>query len=65
MLFRFGTHNAPRLCITEAAIDARSLAAFEEVREGNQYLSTGGGSFVTTDTQRYADLRLFRGPTYL
>lgn len=49
MLFRFGDHNALRLCVTEAAIDAMSLAAFEGLREGSLYLSTGGGWSPTTD----------------
>lgn len=34
---------APRLCVTEAAIDAMSLAAIEGLRDGSLYLSTGGG----------------------
>lgn len=43
ILFRFGSRNATRLCITEAAIDAMSLAEIEGMREGTLYLSTGGG----------------------
>jgi hypothetical protein len=43
ILFRFGDGRANRLCVTEAAIDAMSLAAIEGVREGTLYLSTGGG----------------------
>lgn len=43
VLFRFGAEDAMRLCVTEAAIDAMSLAAFEGFREGSMYLSTGGG----------------------
>jgi hypothetical protein len=43
ILFRFGAGRANRLCVTEAAIDALSLAALEGMREGTLYLSTGGG----------------------
>lgn len=43
ILFRLGAMNATRLCVTEAAIDAMSLAAIEGMREGTLYLSTGGG----------------------
>lgn len=43
ILFRFGDGRANRLCVTEAAIDAMSLAALEGLREGTLYLSTGGG----------------------
>ncbi len=50
MLFRLGPSDAMRLCVTEAAIDAMSLAAFEGLREGSLYLSTGGGWSPTTDT---------------
>lgn len=50
VLFRFGADDALRLCVTEAAIDAMSLAAFEGFREGSLYLSTGGGWSPTTDT---------------
>lgn len=49
MLFRLGSSDATRLCVTEAAIDAMSLAAFEGLREGSLYLSTGGGWAPTTD----------------
>lgn len=49
ILFRFGSTDAKRLCVTEAAIDAMSLAAFEGLREGSLYLSTGGGWSPTTD----------------
>lgn len=49
VLFRFGADDALRLCVTEAAIDAMSLAAFEGFREGSLYLSTGGGWSPTTD----------------
>ncbi|WP_336057386.1 DUF3991 and toprim domain-containing protein [Nitratireductor sp. CH_MIT9313-5] len=43
MLFRLGRFDAIRLCVTEAAIDAMSLAAIEDVRSDTLYLSTGGG----------------------
>lgn len=43
ILFRLGGSAASRLCVTEAAIDAMSLAAFEGLRDGTLYLSTGGG----------------------
>lgn len=43
LLFRLGALESLRLCVTEAAIDAMSLAAFEQLREGSLYLSTGGG----------------------
>nr|WP_246318970.1 DUF3991 and TOPRIM domain-containing protein [Peteryoungia desertarenae] len=43
ILFRFGASQASRLCVTEAAIDAMSLAALDGVRDGTLYLSTGGG----------------------
>ncbi|WP_221996064.1 DUF3991 and toprim domain-containing protein [Rhizobium leguminosarum] len=43
VLFRLGSVTASRLAVTEAAIDAMSLAAIEGMREGTLYLSTGGG----------------------
>ncbi|RWH90173.1 MAG: DUF3991 domain-containing protein [Mesorhizobium sp.] len=43
VLFRFGRDDAARFCVTEAAIDAMSLAAIEEVQPDSLYLSTGGG----------------------
>ncbi|MGE8106861.1 DUF3991 and toprim domain-containing protein [Allorhizobium sp. NPDC080224] len=49
VLFRLGSTDAFRLCVTEAAIDAMSLAAFEGLREGSLYLSTGGGWSPTTE----------------
>ncbi|WP_338011745.1 DUF3991 and TOPRIM domain-containing protein [Ensifer sp. LCM 4579] len=49
VLFRFGSSPALRLCVTEAAIDAMSLAAIEGMREGTLYLSTGGGWSPATD----------------
>ncbi|QSY97965.1 DUF3991 and TOPRIM domain-containing protein (plasmid) [Rhizobium bangladeshense] len=42
-LFRFGQNTSTRICITEAAIDALSLAAIENVRSDTLYASTGGG----------------------
>ncbi|AYD04832.1 DUF3991 and toprim domain-containing protein [Neorhizobium sp. NCHU2750] len=50
ILFRLGPAGAPRLCITEAAIDAMSLAALEGPREQTLYISTGGGWSPTTDS---------------
>lgn len=49
VLFRLGPSDAPRLCVTEAAIDAMSLAAIEGPREETLYLSTGGGWSPATD----------------
>jgi len=43
VLFRLGSPDANCLCVTEAAIDAMSLAAIEGLRNGAVYLSTGGG----------------------
>ncbi|CAN7655718.1 DUF3991 and toprim domain-containing protein [Pararhizobium sp. LjRoot238] len=43
VLFRIGLDTALRLAVTEAAIDAMSLAAIEGLRDGTLYLSTGGG----------------------
>ncbi|CCM80117.1 MULTISPECIES: DUF3991 and toprim domain-containing protein [Rhizobium] len=43
VLFRLGPDAAMRLAVTEAAIDAMSLAAIEGLRDGTLYLSTGGG----------------------
>lgn len=48
VLFRLGRPDGLRLCITEAAIDALSLADFEGTREGSLYLSAGGGWSPTT-----------------
>jgi hypothetical protein len=50
VLFRLGPSDAFRLCVTEAAIDAMSLAALEGSREQTLYLSTGGGWSPATDT---------------
>jgi len=53
ILFRFGSPVADRFCVTEAAIDAMSLAAIEGLRDRTLYLSTGGGwSPQTTDALR-------------
>lgn len=49
VLFRLGPDSAMRLAVTEAAIDAMSLAAIEGLREGTLYLSTGGGWSPTTN----------------
>ncbi|MGR7993563.1 DUF3991 and toprim domain-containing protein [Xanthobacter sp. ZOL 2024] len=49
VLFRLGAPDALRLCVTEAAIDAMSLAALEGLREGSLYLSTGGGWSPATE----------------
>lgn len=38
-----------QVCVTEAAIDAMSLATIEGVRDGTLYLSTGGGWSPTTE----------------
>ena len=52
-LFQFGTEAAQRLCVTEAAIDALSLAAVEDAQSANSsetlYVSTGGGWSPNTD----------------
>ena len=42
-LFRFGNQRAGRICVTEAAIDAMSLAGLESMRPDSLYVSTGGG----------------------
>ena len=49
VLFRLGRPDALRLCVTEAAIDAMSLAARERMRADTLYLSTGGGWSPATD----------------
>lgn len=48
-LFRLGTEDPERLCVTEAAIDAMSLAAIEGLRPATLYVSTGGGWAPATD----------------
>ncbi|MVA22077.1 DUF3991 domain-containing protein [Agrobacterium vitis] len=47
-LFLFGKVDARRICVTEAAIDALSLAAIEQTRPDTLYVSTGGGWSPTT-----------------
>ncbi|MBB4569927.1 MULTISPECIES: DUF3991 and toprim domain-containing protein [Rhizobium] len=59
VLFRLGSRAAVRLAVTEAAIDAMSLAAIEGLRDGTLYLSTGGGWSPTTAA---ALRRLASGP---
>ncbi|KQZ99917.1 hypothetical protein ASD64_14005 [Mesorhizobium sp. Root157] len=49
VLFRFGLKDAVRICVTEAAIDAMSLAAIERVRRDTLYVSTGGGWAPATE----------------
>lgn len=48
-LFRLGDAAATRLAVTEAAIDAISLAAIEALRPDTLYLSTGGGWSPATE----------------
>jgi hypothetical protein len=48
-LFRFGSTSSERICITEAAIDAMSLAAIEVNRSDTLYVSTGGGWSPATE----------------
>jgi hypothetical protein len=48
-LFRLGRLDAPRVCVTEAAIDAMSLAAIEAGRGATAYVSTGGGWSPATE----------------
>ncbi len=48
-LFQFGSAGAKRLCVTEAAIDAMSLADLENGGADSLYLSTGGGWSPATD----------------
>lgn len=43
VLFRLGLSSVLRICVTEAAIDAMSLAAIESMRRDTLYVSTGGG----------------------
>lgn len=49
VLFRLGPADAGRVCVTEAAIDAMSLAAIEARRPDTLYVSTGGGWSPATD----------------
>lgn len=53
VLFRLGSQRAKRLCVTEAAIDAMSLAAIEGLRTDSLYLSTGGGWSPRTEEALY------------
>ncbi|MFC3726200.1 DUF3991 and toprim domain-containing protein [Neoaquamicrobium sediminum] len=48
-LFRFGDLDPLRVCITEAAIDAMSLAAIAGPETRTLYVSTGGGWSPMTD----------------
>lgn len=48
-LFRLGARDGLRLVVTEAAIDAMSLASLEGLREGSLYLSSGGGWSPATE----------------
>ncbi len=48
-LFRLGSSASLRICVTEAAIDAMSLAALEGQRPTTLYLSTGGGWSPSAD----------------
>ncbi|MDI4665972.1 DUF3991 and toprim domain-containing protein [Xanthobacter autotrophicus] len=43
VLFQLGRPGASRFCVTEAAIDALSLAEIEGLRPDSLFLSTGGG----------------------
>lgn len=54
VLFRLGSGDASRICVTEAAIDAMSLAALERLRPDTLYLSTGGGWSPATDDAIHA-----------
>lgn len=53
-LFQIGATNPRRLCVTEAAIDALSLAAIETAQSAKLsktlYVSTGGGWSPATET---------------
>jgi hypothetical protein len=49
VLFRFGGRSSARLCVTEAAIDALSLAAIEHARVDTLYASTAGGWSPATE----------------
>lgn len=48
-LFRLGASDCARVCVTEAAVDAMSLAALEELRDDTLYVSTGGGWAPATE----------------
>lgn len=47
-LFRLGSANPKRVCVTEAAIDAMSLATLEDIRHDTSYVSTAGGWATAT-----------------
>lgn len=49
ILFRLGAGHGLRLVVTEAAIDAMSLASSEGLREGSLTLSTSGGWSEATE----------------
>jgi hypothetical protein len=49
VFFWLGLVDATRICVTEAAIDAMSLAAIERLSPGTLYLSTGGGWSPSTE----------------
>ena len=49
VLFRFGSAGALRICVTEAAIDAMSLADLEGARPDSLYVATGGGWSPATE----------------
>jgi hypothetical protein len=68
LLFRLGPKEAGRICITEAAIDALSLAAIENIRRDTLYVSTGGGWSPATEAAlrklgEQPDARLVAAPT--
>ncbi len=60
-LFRLGNEAALRFCVTEAAIDAMSLAALEGTRADTLYISTGAGGRPPAMSRSG---RLPRGPAY-
>ena len=47
--FAWAPPIAQRICVTEAAVDAMSLAALEELRDDTLYVSTGGGWAPATE----------------
>lgn len=49
VLFRLGPPDARRICVTEAAIDAMSLAEIEDIRPDSLFVSTGGGWAPSTE----------------
>ncbi|MEH6953008.1 DUF3991 and toprim domain-containing protein (plasmid) [Nitrobacter sp. NHB1] len=58
-LLRLGPCAAARVCVTEAAIDAMSLAAIQVLRPDTLYVSTGGG---WSPASEQAIRRLAEGP---